>query len=84
MLHYYYAHHDASQAGPDRRMAGVRAVVVAHGPGVGPPPQPAGAERAPARGSLARISMNPLPALPVVAHALIKRNRATEIDFFFE
>ena len=53
-------------------MAGVRAVVVAHWPGVGPPPQPAGAERAPARGSLARISMNPLPPLPVVAHALIR------------
>ena len=53
--------------GPHRRVAGVRAVVAPHWP----PPRPAGAGRAPARGSLARISMNPLPALPVVAHALI-------------
>ena len=53
--------------GPHRRVAGVRAVVAPHWP----PPRPTGAGRAPARGSLARISMNPLPALPVVAHALI-------------
>ena len=54
--------------GPHRRVAGVRAVVAPHWP----PPRPTGAGRAPARGSLARISMNPLPALPVVAHALIR------------
>ena len=46
--------------GPHRRVAGVRAVVAPHWP----PPRPTGAGRAPARGSLARISMNPLPALP--------------------
>ena len=58
--------------GPHRRVAGMRAVVAPHWPEAGPPPRPTGAGRAPARGSLARISMNPLPTLPVVAHALIR------------